>query len=128
MILPSDYESDDLPTVVCQTPIYHPNIDTSVIGDCTNVCINILDEDLWKRKYGLECLVKSLVYLVKNPNIGSSLVYGFDATTKETFERKVEKFMKMIPSATSISMLSLDDDVSADSDDSANYEARWAGR
>ena len=83
---------------------------------------------MWKRKYGLECLVKSLVYLVKNPNIGSPLVYGFDATTKETFERKVEKFMKMDTSAASISMLSLDDDESADSDDSANYEARWAGR
>lgn len=113
VILPSDYESDDPPTVICETPIYHPNINTTsrpVLGLESNVCLSILDNGTWKRKYGLESIVKSLVYLVKNPNIDSPLTPGFSDTTMEDFARNVEQFVSLGSSADALDLLTLDDD------------------
>ena len=131
MILPSDYESDDPPTVICETPIYHPNINTTsrpVLGLESNVCLSILDYGTWKRKYGLESIVKSLVYLVKNPNIDSPLTPGFSNNTMEDFERKVKQFVSLGSSTDALDLLTLDDDdddeIQDDDDDDEIEDSR----
>ena len=48
--------------VQCDTPVYHPNFDTS-----GKVCLNILRTD-WKPTLGVKPLVFGLLYLFTDPN------------------------------------------------------------
>lgn len=50
------------PKVLCQTKIYHPNIDLE-----GNVCLNILKED-WKPVLDINAVIYGLVYLFYEPN------------------------------------------------------------
>jgi ubiquitin-conjugating enzyme E2 M len=50
------------PKVHCDTPIYHPNIDTE-----GNVCLNILRKD-WKPVLGVNPVILGLVFLFIEPN------------------------------------------------------------
>jgi ubiquitin-conjugating enzyme E2 M len=50
------------PKVLCQTKIYHPNIDLD-----GNVCLNILKED-WKPVLDINAVIYGLVYLFYEPN------------------------------------------------------------
>jgi len=52
----------DAPKVKCETPIYHPNIDTD-----GNVCLNILRED-WKPILSISAVIYGLLYLLLEPN------------------------------------------------------------
>jgi ubiquitin-conjugating enzyme E2 M len=52
----------DAPKVKCETPVYHPNIDTS-----GNVCLNILRED-WKPILSISAVIYGLINLFLEPN------------------------------------------------------------
>lgn len=61
-----------VPTVICTTPIYHPNIDT--IGSdysYNNVCVSLLEE--WTEDNSLEDCVQALLFLFYNPNLEDPL-------------------------------------------------------
>lgn len=98
IFIPSDYESDEPPTVHCETDIYHPNIDTTDLEyDTTgcNVCLNLLDRGTWSRKFGLEGVILGIVFLIYNPNLTDPLTPDFDSgLTIEDFEENVKKYMK----------------------------------
>jgi len=59
--IPSQYPYEP-PKVLCQTPIYHPNIDLE-----GHVCLNILRED-WKPVLNLGSVIFGLLTLFVNPN------------------------------------------------------------
>ena len=52
----------EAPLVHCDTPVYHPNIDTE-----GNVCLNILRAD-WKPVLGVNPVILGLVFLFIEPN------------------------------------------------------------
>lgn len=52
----------EAPKVHCDTPIYHPNIDTD-----GNVCLNILRAD-WKPVLGVNPVILGLIFLFIEPN------------------------------------------------------------
>ena len=52
----------EAPEVHCDTPIYHPNIDTD-----GNVCLNILRAD-WKPVLGVNPVILGLIFLFIEPN------------------------------------------------------------
>ena len=52
----------EAPKVHCDTPIYHPNIDTQ-----GNVCLNILRQD-WKPVLGVNPVILGLIFLFIEPN------------------------------------------------------------
>ena len=52
----------DPPVCHCETPIYHPNIDTD-----GNVCLNILRAD-WKPVLGVNPVILGLIFLFIEPN------------------------------------------------------------
>ncbi|VDD83671.1 unnamed protein product [Mesocestoides corti] len=54
------------PEVTFKSPIFHPNIDNY----SGNVCLNLLNE--WLSCYNLLDVVKSLLYLIENPNFDSA--------------------------------------------------------
>ena len=98
IFIPSDYDSDEPPTVHCETDIYHPNIDTTDLEyDTTgcNVCLNLLDKGTWSRKFGLEGVIIGIVFLMYNPNLSDPLTPDFDSgLTMEDFEENVKKYMR----------------------------------
>jgi len=59
--IPPAYPHDP-PKVHCETPIYHPNIDTK-----GNVCLNVLRED-WKPVLSVSSVIYGLQYLFLEPN------------------------------------------------------------
>lgn len=58
---PNDYPYNP-PKVHCDTPVYHPNIDTQ-----GNVCLNILRAD-WKPVLGVNPVILGLLFLFIEPN------------------------------------------------------------
>uniref|UniRef100_A0A5K3FTG9 UBIQUITIN_CONJUGAT_2 domain-containing protein n=2 Tax=Mesocestoides corti TaxID=53468 RepID=A0A5K3FTG9_MESCO len=56
----------DSPEVTFTSPIFHPNIDNNSGG----ICLNLLNE--WLSCYSLLDVVKSLLYLIDNPNFDSA--------------------------------------------------------
>ena len=52
----------EAPKAHCNTPIYHPNIDTA-----GNVCLNILRAD-WKPILGVNSVILGLIFLFIEPN------------------------------------------------------------
>ena len=59
--IPFNYPHE-APKAHCNTPIYHPNIDTA-----GNVCLNILRAD-WRPVLGLNSVVIGLILLFDEPN------------------------------------------------------------
>lgn len=58
------------PKVMCTTPIYHPNIDTS-----GHVCLNILRDD-WKPVLDINAVIYGLIFLLYEPNPNDPLNHG----------------------------------------------------
>ncbi len=65
---------DNAPKVICETSIYHPNIDMS--GE---VCLNLLD-DMWSSSVTLEDVVQGILFLFYNPNLEDPLIDLFDGS------------------------------------------------
>jgi ubiquitin-conjugating enzyme E2 C len=63
---PSDYPYSS-PTIVFQTPIFHPNVDTN-----GNICLDIL-QDKWSAIYNVRTVLLSLRSLLADPNNASPL-------------------------------------------------------
>ncbi len=59
--IPFNYPHE-APKAHCNTPIYHPNIDTA-----GNVCLNILRAD-WKPVLGVNPVILGLIFLFIEPN------------------------------------------------------------
>lgn len=74
---PSSYP-ENLPLVICTTPIYHPNIDNDC--DDTNVCLSLFDE--WDSN-SLVDIVQGLLFLFYNPNLEDPLSSLFDGSEAE---------------------------------------------
>jgi len=74
---PSSYP-EQLPLVMCRTPIYHPNIDNDY--DDTNVCLSLFDE--WDSN-SLADIVQGLLFLFYNPNLEDPLSSLFDGSEAE---------------------------------------------
>jgi len=75
--IPTSYPYDP-PKVLCETPIYHPNIDTE-----GHVCLNILRED-WTPVLNLGSVLFGLMTLFLEPNPG-------DPLNKEAAKLMIEK-------------------------------------
>lgn len=62
------------PNVICQTPIFHPNIATS-----GSICLDVIKDDAWSPLYGIETIFNSIVGLMDDPNTSSP--FNCDAST-----------------------------------------------
>ncbi|XP_050416350.1 ubiquitin-conjugating enzyme E2 T [Patella vulgata] len=87
----------DAPNVVCLTPIYHPNIDTTYDADNelddSNICINMLDD--WEPAYGLDGCINAILFLFYYPEIEDSLSPYIDAElSPEEFAENVRKSLQ----------------------------------
>lgn len=97
MYIPSEYLSDEPPTVHCETDIYHPNIDTTDSRyhiDDSNVCLDILDRGTWSPNMGLEDVIIGLIFLMHNPNVADPLFDEFHDFFYEDFEENVKRYMR----------------------------------
>lgn len=83
--------------VWCNTDVYHPNIDSTEDWygeESTNVCLNLLENGVWNKSYGLEGAVLGLLFLMHNPNLTDPLSPYFDGVDDLTlFEENVRKYM-----------------------------------
>lgn len=83
--------------VWCNTDIYHPNIDSTEDWygkESTNVCLNLLDNGVWNKSYGLEGVVLGLLFLMHNPNLTDPLSPYFEGGDDwSLFEENVRKYM-----------------------------------
>ena len=87
--IPAEYPIKP-PKAHCDTPIYHPNIDTA-----GNVCLNILRDD-WKPVLNVYSVVSGVLYLFIEPNPNDPLNHEAAAvlrSNKATFERNVRNSM-----------------------------------
>jgi len=83
--IPSSYPHD-APKVLCETQVYHPNIDME-----GHVCLNILRED-WKPVLTIQSIIMGLQFLMYDPNPDDPLNKdAADALTtdKRKFEQTV---------------------------------------
>ncbi|XP_045204751.2 uncharacterized protein LOC123557380 [Mercenaria mercenaria] len=94
--LTQDYP-DLPPEVWCYTDIYHPNIDPTEDCYCetsTNVCLNVLENGVWSRSFGLEGAILGLLFLMHNPNLSDPLSPYFEGSdNEESFAENVKKYM-----------------------------------
>lgn len=74
------------PKVLCQTKIYHPNIDLE-----GNVCLNILKED-WKPVLDINAVIYGLVYLFYEPNPDDPL----NREAAELFRNDRSQFQRIV--------------------------------
>eukprot|EP00049_Salpingoeca_infusionum_P018355 m.356888 g.356888 ORF g.356888 m.356888 type:complete len:177 (+) comp17651_c0_seq1:80-610(+) len=82
---------DRPPKVLCQTKIYHPNIDLD-----GNVCLNILRDD-WTPVQTFQSIAYGLIFLFLVPNPDDPLnreAAQMLAQNKEQFKRNVRKAMQ----------------------------------
>ena len=90
----TDLYPEKAPVVICETPIYHPNIDFSAEPDtyddtCTsNVCVSLLDD--WEPSYGLEDCIQGLLFLFYQPNLEDPLSEWFDSDDYSSFAEGVK--------------------------------------
>ncbi|XP_070554820.1 NEDD8-conjugating enzyme Ubc12-like [Ptychodera flava] len=81
------------PTVSCETPIYHPNIDAYEGNLYDNVCVNILTD--WSPDVDLEGVVQALLFLFYQPNLDDPLSEMFTATrTVKEYEDNVKRSLE----------------------------------
>ena len=79
------------PKVICETKIYHPNIDFQ-----GNVCLNILKED-WKPTMNITSCITGIYYLFTDPNPQDPLNHEAGNVMREnldTFIQNVKKSLK----------------------------------
>lgn len=78
--VPSEYPHK-APVVHCDTPVYHPNIDTE-----GNVCLNILRAD-WKPVLDIGNVIMGLIFLFLEPNPNDPLNHEAAAEFRENVNR-----------------------------------------
>lgn len=81
----------EAPKVVCNTKIYHPNIDLQGA-----VCLNILRED-WKPVLDINAVIYGLIYLFYDPNPGDPLNHeaaDLFRNNPAQFERTVKRTLQ----------------------------------
>ena len=79
------------PRVLCNTPIYHPNINFE-----GNVCLNILRED-WKPVFDINCIIYGLIHIFQEPNADDPLNHAAAEMLRNdprTFERLVKRSLR----------------------------------
>ncbi|TVY78134.1 Ubiquitin-conjugating enzyme E2-20 kDa [Lachnellula suecica] len=74
------------PTVLFQTPIYHPNVDFS-----GRICLDIL-KDKWTAAYNIQTVLLSLQSLLGEPNNASPL----NGEAAELWDKDMEEFKKKV--------------------------------
>eukprot|EP00117_Sycon_ciliatum_P037460 scpid72281/ scgid28020/ NEDD8-conjugating enzyme Ubc12; NEDD8 carrier protein; NEDD8 protein ligase; Ubiquitin-conjugating enzyme E2 M len=78
------------PEVICETQIYHPNIDP----DDNSLCFNLL-ADLWEDTLTLEDIVQGLLFLFYHPAIDDPLSHLFNGSESwEEFEDNVRASLR----------------------------------
>ena len=78
--VPNEYPHK-APVVHCDTPVYHPNIDTE-----GNVCLNILRAD-WKPVLDIGNVIMGLIFLFLEPNPNDPLNHEAAAEFRERPDR-----------------------------------------
>jgi ubiquitin-conjugating enzyme E2 M len=81
----------DPPKVMCNTKIYHPNIDLK-----GNVCLNILKND-WKPTLNISTVIAGLYFLFTDPNPNDPLNHDAATIMRDTpdlFVQNVKKSLK----------------------------------
>lgn len=81
-----DHYPHSPPKVLCQTKIYHPNINLE-----GNVCLNILRED-WKPVLDINAVIYGLIYLFYEPNPDDPLNHE----AAELFRRDANQFKRLV--------------------------------
>ncbi|XP_069130914.1 uncharacterized protein [Argopecten irradians] len=76
------------PEVQCLTDIYHPNIASYDVG--MNVCVNLLEYEVWDADMSLEHCIQAILFLFYNPNMEDALDLDSVDLTKEKFEENVK--------------------------------------
>ena len=87
-ISPQNYPTE-APGVLCETMIWHPNIDSAEDG---SICLNLLDE--WAPKNDLEDCVQGVLFLLHNPNLEDPLSPWF--APEQDYEQFAENVSKSL--------------------------------
>ena len=88
--VPKSYPHDP-PKVLCETQVFHPNIDME-----GHVCLNILRED-WKPVLDINAVIYGLIYLFYDPNPNDPLnreAAALFRDDKRSFDRKVAQTLR----------------------------------
>ena len=88
--VPNEYPHK-APVVHCDTPVYHPNIDTE-----GNVCLNILRAD-WKPVLDIGNVIMGLIFLFLEPNPNDPLNHEAAAEFRENqnrFKQNVQRSLR----------------------------------
>ncbi|KAG5184381.1 ubiquitin-conjugating enzyme/RWD-like protein [Tribonema minus] len=83
--IPGHYPHDP-PKVLCNTKIYHPNINLQ-----GNVCLNILRED-WKPVLDINAVIYGLIYLFYEPNPEDPLNHE----AAELYRNNIAEFQRIV--------------------------------
>jgi ubiquitin-conjugating enzyme E2 M len=78
------------PKVMCNTKIYHPNIDFK-----GNVCLNILKED-WKPTLNVSTVIAGIYFLFTDPNPNDPLNHDAATIMRENLEQFVTNVKKSV--------------------------------
>ena len=87
--VPNDYPYK-APTVHCDTPVYHPNIDTE-----GNVCLNILRAD-WKPVLDIGSVIMGLIFLFLEPNPNDPLNHEAAAEFRDFPDRFKQNVLRSL--------------------------------
>ena len=82
------------PKVHCNTPIYHPNIDTE-----GNVCLNILRKD-WRPFYTIQGIIFGLLILFNDPCADDPLNHQAAAVMRDNHNLFVQNIQKSLKGGT----------------------------
>lgn len=89
--IPNEYNSKP-PKVMCNTKIYHPNIDLQ-----GNVCLNILKEGDWRPTLDIATVIASVYFLFYDPNPKDPLNHDAAELMRDdmsTFQANIRKTLK----------------------------------
>lgn len=78
------------PKVMCNTKIYHPNIDFK-----GNVCLNILKED-WKPTLNVSTVIAGIYYLFTDPNPNDPLNHDAATIMRDNIDQFVQNVKKSL--------------------------------
>ena len=87
--VPNDYPYK-APVVHCDTPVYHPNIDTE-----GNVCLNILRAD-WKPVLDIGSVIMGLIFLFLEPNPNDPLNHEAAAEFRDFPDRFKQNVLRSL--------------------------------